>query len=101
MRRLALKIERSERTVRRWIAKAVRQAPVIGSAIAQLCYEERPDLPIDAQAAVGPAGVRGDVAGAMRWASLWQEVMAARESEDAMCGWAAVNVVGPLAGLWC
>lgn len=91
----------SLRTLRRWIHKAVQRAPVLVPAIIRLCYEVRPDLPLSAQDAVGPAGTRGETARLLHWASMWKKVTSGFEPQKSMSGFAALNIVGPVEGLWC
>lgn len=101
-RRLISGIAVSVRTVGRWIHKAIQQAPVIGPAVAQMCYELRPSLPVSTQVTSGPVSApREQVKVMLAWTSMWEELTQGKTGASGMGGFAAVNLVGPVAGHWC
>ena len=102
LRCLSRGIAESVRTVGRRVRKAIQQAPVIRPAVAQMCYELYPSLPVSTQVTSGPVSApREQVKAMLAWTSWWEELTQGKTGQWGMGGFAAVNLVGPVAGLWC
>lgn len=95
----------SIRTIRRWIKRAIRRGKVFARELDRLCHEYEPALPVEEEA-LDDAGTslaegdRGVVARALCLSRLWQELTLGLGAMAGIGGWAAVNVVGPLCGMW-
>lgn len=100
-RRLSSGIGVSLRTIVRWIRNAIQQAPVIGPAVAQMCYELCPSLSVSTQVTPGPVSAREQVRAMLMWTSTWKELSQGKKDTADVGGFAAVNLIGPVAGLWC
>jgi len=87
--------------VGRWVRRAIHQAPGLLPAVIRLCYEFDPGLVLGVEAAHGLAGAPGEVAGLLHWAQRWEAMRSASKCKEAMGGFAAVNLSGPLEGMWC
>lgn len=101
IRRLGHGVALSVRTVGRWVRKAIHQAPKLWAKVAQMCYEMQPALPLSTQVISGPMSVKEQVAAFLVWLELWEELLRRHTGLEAIGGFAAINLVGPVLGMWC
>lgn len=70
--------------------------------MAQMCYELCPSLPVSTQVTSGPVSApREQVRAMLAWTRMWEELAQGKTGQLGMGGFAAVNLVGPVAQSWC